>query len=138
MSTDDSSAPAQFRRPPIFLALALSAVICAAGFLLMGRGSLASATLPLDAAGYALGRDFVNVWNGARLALAGEAAILFDRDAYQASLAAAFGPGFPDHNWSYPPHALLLFAAFGAMPYLAALALWLALTGAAFLAAVAA
>ncbi len=137
MSTD-SPAPAQFWRRPIFRALALSAVICAVGFLVMGRGSLAPESLPLDAAGYAVGRDFVNVWNGARLALAGEAAILFDRDAYQASLAAAFGPSFPDHNWSYPPHALLLFAAFGALPYLVALALWLVLTGAAFLAAVAA
>ena len=134
----DSPATAQLRRKPVVLALALSALICAAGFVLMGRYTLAPATLPLDAAGYALGRDFVNVWNGARLALAGEPTVLFDRGAYQASLAAVFGPGFPDHNWSYPPHALLLFSAFGALPYLPALALWATLTGAAFLAGVAA
>ncbi|HVI28291.1 glycosyltransferase family 87 protein [Hansschlegelia sp.] len=137
MSTD-SPATAQFRRSPVVLPLALSALTCAAGFILMGRYTLAPATLPLDAAGYALGRDFVNVWNGARLALAGEPTILFDRGAYQASLAAVFGPRFPDHNWSYPPHALLLFWGFGALPYLTALALWATLTGAAFLAAVAA
>jgi hypothetical protein len=119
-------------------ALALTALASVALFFPIADAILRPAGGLLDVTGHALGRDFVNVWNGPRLAFAGEVSRLFDVVSYQASLEDAFGAGFPRHNWSYPPHALPLFALFGAPPYLPALALWLGLTMAAFLAVIAA
>src|SRR6185503_928583 len=48
----------------------------------------------------------------------------FDFDTYNRALQALFGPSFPEHNWSYPPHLLLFTWPFGFLPYLAAYALW--------------
>lgn len=94
-------------------------------FLLTAAPTLRPAGGLLDVTGQAIGRDFVNVWIGAKLALGGEVGALFDHPAYQRALGAAFGPNFRDGAWwAYPPHALDLFAGFGAMSYPAALALW--------------
>ncbi len=72
-------------------------------------------------------KDFANYWIGARLALAGDAMDLFGPwETYFAHMKAAFGADYPWHNWSYPPHYLLLIAPLGAMPYKAAALVFLA------------
>jgi hypothetical protein len=71
-----------------------------------------------------LGTDFVNYWSGGRLALQGRVDIVYDLPRYFAILRQWFSPELRGMNFSYPPHALMLFAGFGAFPYLAALALW--------------
>jgi len=75
-----------------------------------------------------LGTDFVNYWSGARLAISGAVDVVYDLPRYFAVLRQWFSPEMRGMNFSYPPHALLLLAAFGALPYLAALVLW-SLTG---------
>lgn len=70
-----------------------------------------------------IGRDFVNLWMGARLFLAGRTAEVFDLLAYERAVTAAFGDPL-GLNYSYPPSALLLTAPFGLLPYPASLALW--------------
>lgn len=78
----------------------------------------------LDVTGHPIGRDFINVWAGSRLAFDGQIAALFDIAAYAESIGRLFGQPLPFHVWSYPPQTLLLIAPFGALPYFPALALW--------------
>lgn len=73
---------------------------------------------------YAVGRDFVNMWMGARLALSGNVATLFDWTAYVEALRATFWHGMAVHNWSYPPHVLLFTWPLGLLPYHVALVFW--------------
>src|SRR5262245_46091236 len=79
---------------------------------------------PFDAMGYLIGRDFINTWLGGHAALAGEPAKWFDHDAYNSLLRGLFGPSFPPHNWSYPPHLLLFTWPLGLLPYFAAFTAW--------------
>lgn len=78
--------------------------------------------------GAPLGRDFVNFWMGPRLVLAGQGAVLGDLPAYGAAITAAFGLT-QAHGllFSYPPHAMLLFAPFALMPFVPGVVLWTAL-----------
>jgi len=92
---------------------------------------------PFDALGYLIGRDFVNTWMGARAALAGDPSPWFDFETYNAALKNLFGPNFPEHNWSYPPHLLLFTWPFGFLPYLLAYATWCIAGFAAYMAAAA-
>lgn len=81
---------------------------------------------PLDGMHYLIGRDFLNMWMGARAALTGHTHILFDTHRYNALVHQLFSPDVPWHNWSYPPHILLLIWPFGLFPYLWGYALWIA------------
>jgi alpha-1,2-mannosyltransferase len=96
------------------------AVVFEAGYLL-------TSAPPYDRFGYLIGRDFVNTWMGANSALAGGPAAWFDFDTYNAVLAARFYPDFPHHNWSYPPHLLLMTWPLAFVPYLPGYLLWCAL-----------
>lgn len=82
---------------------------------------------------YIANTDFVNYWMGPVLSLGGEVGVLFDPPAYEARLEAMFGPDYPPHMWSYPPHALLVLWPLGLLPYQAALVLFLSATLAVFL-----
>lgn len=75
-------------------------------------------------------RDFANYWIAARLVLGGSASDLFGpQPDYFAHMTAAFGPDYPWHNWSYPPHYLLLIWPLGLMGYEVAMLLFLVVTG---------
>ena len=78
----------------------------------------------LLASGNVVGRDFVNYWVGGSNALKGLAENLFVFENYLVLLREAMGSGINNHNWSYPPHFLLLAVPFGAMPYLLGLFCW--------------
>ena len=74
--------------------------------------------------GYVIGRDFVATWIGAKSALALNPAAWFDFDAFNAGLEEMFYPGFPVHNWSYPPHLLLMTWPLGFLDYMPAYIAW--------------
>src|SRR3954462_14619319 len=80
-------------------------------------------SVSFDIAGYPLGRDFINVWLGSRLA-AQSVMTLFDYQAYYRLVLDTFGPDVPFHNWSYPPSLLTLVQPFGWLPYGAGLMGW--------------
>ncbi|MFN7001123.1 MAG: glycosyltransferase 87 family protein, partial [Elioraea tepidiphila] len=69
-------------------------------------------------------RDFVNLWAGGRLLLAGDLATLFSPPAYDGWLKGQFGARLDLHNWSYPPPALALALPFGLLPLLPGFLLW--------------
>lgn len=74
--------------------------------------------------GFYIGSDFVNYWVGGRLALTGGTDIVYDLARYNELLRAWFTPELRLMNFSYPPHALPLFAVVAIFPYLVALPLW--------------
>lgn len=80
-------------------------------------------------------RDFANYWMGARLTLAGKHLDLFSQPVYFAYMQQMFGPGYPIHNWGYPPHILLLLWPFGLLPYKISMVAFLGSTLVLFLAA---
>jgi len=115
------------------------------GIIFWGFGlALIAALLALDIAnasgrpGFSIngqslwGRDFVNLWSAGRLVIEGKTPLIYDVEAYQAWQRAALGSGIDNHNYSYPPVSLLYAPLFGALPYLAALALWLLLSATLF------
>jgi len=104
-----------------YVKMAVAALAFAAVF---EAGYFYTAAPPFDALGYLIGRDFVNTWMGARGALQGHVASWFDFDTYNAALRQVFGPNFPEHHSSYPPHLLLFTWPLGLLPYLPAYAIW--------------
>src|SRR5271154_3116164 len=78
----------------------------------------------LDAKGYQIGHDFINVWAGPQLAFDGRLATLFDLGAYHQAIGELFGQPIPFHNWGYPPFTLVAFWPLAQLPYFWALAVW--------------
>ena len=78
-----------------------------------------------------IGRDFVNLWVGGKMAWGGMLDSLYDPSAYLAAARSWFA-GLGRHNFSYPPQSLLLGMPLAMLPYPAALAVWTAGTGALF------
>jgi hypothetical protein len=86
---------------------------------------------------YAFGRtdnffaqDFPNYWLAAHLFVTHKVNILFGPQAgYFRELNALFGPNFPWHNWSYPPHYLLLMLPLALMSYKVGLIVFVMVTG---------
>jgi hypothetical protein len=111
-------------RTDLFFKLALATGLMV---LLLEVGYLLSSRLPYDPIGYLIGRDFVNTWVGAKLALSGDPAQFFEPHSYNALLKEYFGPNYPLHIWSYPPHFLLFTWPFGFLPYMSAYVLYSAL-----------
>lgn len=82
---------------------------------------------PIDAFGFAVGRDFINTWMGGRSAWSGGPAAWFDFATYNEALKAVTGRAdLPPHYWSYPPHLVLFVWPLGLLPYLPAYLLWCA------------
>lgn len=97
-------------------------MVSAASWLLMGPWNIHGWMI-----GAPLGRDFVNFWMAPRLVLAGKGAMLVDLPAYSDAIRTTFGLARdPGLLFVYPPHALLLFAPFAALPFLPAVLLWTA------------
>lgn len=82
-----------------------------------------------------LGGDFISFWSASRLALDGAPAAAYDIAAHRAMQWQEFPASAPDYYaFFYPPTFLLLCLWLGALPYLVAVAAWLAV-GLALLAA---
>lgn len=78
----------------------------------------------VDGKGEQVGRDFVNYWAGARLALHGRADMAYDLRRFLAYERGLTAPNAEVKWYGYPPVAMLLAAPFGALPFLPALAAW--------------
>src|SRR5271167_288893 len=117
------SAPAAI--PPaddLYKKMAVAATVFAVMF---EAAYLLTSAPPYDGlGGYLIGRDFVNTWMGAHSVFTGGPAPWFDFDTYNAALAARFYPEFPHHNWSYPPHLLLMTWPLAFLPYLPGYLAW--------------
>lgn len=98
--------------------IAVSAVTLAINTLQHFRDGLT------DATGEPLGADFINTWAGAALAWYGQAQTVYDWLAYHTFQEQIVGGPLGFYHYSYPP-VLLLLAPLGAVPYPAALCIWL-------------
>ena len=76
----------------------------------------------IDGNGLMLGRDFLNMWHYGIAAFSENPAAFYDYNFYNARLDTLVAQ-YPDQNWSYPPHFMLIAAPFGLFGYNAALAL---------------
>jgi hypothetical protein len=79
-----------------------------------------------NGAGRPLGDDFVNYWSGAALAWRGAAPDVYAWQAFHAFELAATAGVIDFYHYSYPPALLVLTAPLAVLPYVPALALWLA------------
>lgn len=113
--------PTSSLRRPLNWALWLSAIVMAV--VIIASDLLQLSGIKLTESRLVIGRDFLNVWSGGRLALSGQLDRLYDYNAYMAWQAAIFG-SLDSYNYSYPPQSLFLAIPFGALPYLLALILW--------------
>lgn len=93
--------------------------------LVAGVAALSGGAVPA----YLANKDFANYWIASQLVLSGAAADLFsDQPTYFAHMQAAFGPDYPWHAWSYPPHYLLFVWPLALTGYTASLAAFIAIT----------
>lgn len=105
--------------------LVLGLTIAATAYVLWSNGG----GLPNGAP---FGSDFVSYWVAAREALAGNPLVPYDRALFEPAQQALF-PDAGFFAFYYPPHYLAYMLPLGALPFYAALALWLALSLAAAL-----
>ncbi len=83
--------------------------------------------------GFVVGGDFVAFWSAARETLNGDLAALYASDGLEAAIQMHRPEASVDGlTWQYPPHASLIFAPIGLLPFEAAYALWCGLGLAAF------
>jgi alpha-1,2-mannosyltransferase len=95
-------------------------------------GWIAMSHRGLDPTGKPLGTDFLSFWAASKLALAGHPASVYQPAIHAAAQRAAFGGADVGYAaFFYPPVFLLICLPLAALPYLASLGAWLALTGAA-------
>jgi hypothetical protein len=78
----------------------------------------------LDARGAHLGRDFINYWAGARLALQGRAGLAYDFYGFWDFQKSLVGAASEQKLYSYPPVCLLLTLPLALLPYVPAFVLW--------------
>jgi hypothetical protein len=91
----------------------------------------------LDGDGRPIASDFVNVWAAGRLAADGHPALAYDWTIHKSVEIRAVGHAFENYyGWHYPPTFLFVAALLAAVPILPATFVWLAATGAGYLAAI--
>ncbi len=114
----------------VFLAGSGLLLAVALGWVVVSGGSA------LDPFGRPIGTDFMSFFAASDLALSGRPAAAYDLAAHRAAQEAA-APGLDlYYAFFYPPVFLMLALPLALLPYLAALAAWLLVTGAAYLAAI--
>lgn len=107
----------------IFVTLHAAAIL---GWLALSRDGL-------DIRGKAIGTDFTSFWAASRLALDGRAVEVYRPEAHYATQMETFGGAEIGYSaFFYPPIYLLVCLPLALLPYLAALAAWLAATGYAY------
>jgi arabinofuranan 3-O-arabinosyltransferase len=114
--------------------IAFSLALAYAVFL---AGSAFAGAWIIDDQGHLIDNDFIAVWAAGRLVLEGHPAAAYDWDLHRQIEIAAAGRDFASYyGWHYPPPPLFFAAALATLPYLAAWAVWMAVTLPAYVAAV--
>jgi hypothetical protein len=117
-------------------AIRLLSLTLALGYLIVLGGTYLKGDFLIDRQGRPIANDFVNVVAAGRLALEGNAATAYDWPLHKQAEIRVIGHDFDDYyGWHYPPTFLFVAAALATLPYLAAAIVWLALTLAAYMAA---
>lgn len=126
LASGDWLTPARARAyPAIFLVL----------WVVLGAAWVATGDGVFDRTGKVIGTDFLNVWAAADMALEGRAAEAYDWAAHARAERKVVGAGHPEYyGWHYPPLFLLAVLPLGLLPYLWALAVYLAATAPAYVA----
>lgn len=122
-SLDQASKPRK-SGPFVFLADPLAQLFCLATAVLATVGVTYHVMLwtCVDAAGLSCVShktpywDFLNLWQGGRLALAGSIDVLFEPETWRQLLRQAHSEALPDSEWSYPPTMLLVGAPLSLLP----------------------
>lgn len=78
-----------------------------------------------NSGGEELGRDFAYFWSGARLAMSGHAAQVYDILKFFSFERSVFGANAEFKFYGYSPIFLLLTALIGLLPYVIAFAVWI-------------
>jgi hypothetical protein len=73
-------------------------------------------------------RDYTDMWAAGHFAAVGKFALLYDREAFAATLRSMFGVGFPEQIWPYPPPILLVAVPLSALPLFPGFLLYTAAT----------
>jgi hypothetical protein len=76
--------------------------------------------------------DFLVMWTGGRMALAGHAARIYDPAAVDAAQRWLLGAAAHDRPFPYPPTTLVVFQPLGALPFWTAGVVWMAFIVSAF------
>jgi hypothetical protein len=117
--------------------LELIAFSLALAYALFLAGSAFAGAWIVDDHGRLIDNDFIAVWAAGRLVLEGQAVAAYDWDLHRQVEIAAAGRDFASYyGWHYPPPPLFFAAALATLPYLAAWAVWMAVTLPAYVAAV--
>ena len=103
-------------------------VVLATLYVLIASAYLLTAEGIFDTTGHVVGRDFINLWSAGTLSATGHLHDIFNHETYHRLQEQLFGRELPFHNWSYPPHMLLIAVPLAWLPYACALALWSLLT----------
>lgn len=77
-----------------------------------------------NAAGEHIGRDFVNYWSGARLAVSGQAALAYNTAWFNNYEKSLIGPLSEFKLYSYPPINMLMTLPLATVPFLLGLVIW--------------
>ncbi len=118
--------------------VALIGLMLALGYLVLLGGAYLDGNFLTDKQGQPIANDFVNVYAAGRLALAGDPAAAYDWPRHKAAEERAVGHAFANYyGWHYPPTFLFAAAVLAMLPYVVALAIWLAATLAAYTATLA-
>jgi alpha-1,2-mannosyltransferase len=89
-----------------------------------------------DPMGRPVGTDFLRLWAASYALLNGEGWAIYPPDAFYSLERAVTQPATPDfYPWNYPPSSFLIVYPLALLPHLQALAAWLALGLAGYLAA---
>ncbi|HMN74405.1 MAG TPA: glycosyltransferase family 87 protein, partial [Rhodoblastus sp.] len=110
--------------------------IVAGVVLLALLGLVLTAHGAVDSRGEPIGTDFSNFWSASKLALMGDPAGVYDMARQYAVQKQEFGPQTGFYPFFYPPIYLLICYPLAALPYLTALAIWIATTAYAYQAVV--
>jgi arabinofuranan 3-O-arabinosyltransferase len=132
LSHSNQTAP-QFAAARVIRLLSLTLVL---GYLVVLGGTYLQGDFLTDRQGRPIANDFVNVVAAGRLARDGKAATAYDWPLHKQAEIQAIGHDFDDYyGWHYPPPFLFVATALAALPYLAAMIVWLVATLAAYVAA---
>lgn len=77
-----------------------------------------------NGAGKVLGMDFIDFWSGARFALAGKGASVYDLEVFRAAIREVAGAEIEPYLYSYPPSLMLMTLPLAMLPFVVALVVW--------------
>lgn len=99
-------------------------LVCAAWFVTFHAG--------IDVFGNPMGSDYVGFWSAGQIGLSGHSGDVYDPTIHWALQKSTFGREIGWTAFFYPPMFLLICVPLAALPYGWSLAVWLAVTGSAY------